>query len=211
MYYTNVIYYDENIEHDSENYGYVKILKNKILGAFFPVKDINTLKNVINRLSSMKVNNTFTLITSGRAAEKVIPICSSLINRVIIFCFYINKYLPLKSKYVKIKAILNDFESIFDNIISNNSVLNYQIIPCKFITFDDYKSNYISLHKKLSYFFNTSYNDVYYDSTYKNIFIEFIKNSEIDLKKDAIDLINGVTEGTVDQFIDAYTGENILC
>ena len=67
------------------------------------------------------------------------------------------------------------------------------------------------LHKKLSYFFNTSYNDVYYDSTYKNIFIEFIKNSEIDLKKDAIDLINGVTEGTVDQFIDAYTGENILC
>ena len=71
MYYTNVIYYDENIEHDSENYGYVKILKNKILGAFFPVKDINTLKNVINRLSSMKVNNTFTLITSGRAAEKV--------------------------------------------------------------------------------------------------------------------------------------------
>jgi hypothetical protein len=48
MYYTNVIYYGENIEHDSENCGYVKILKNKILGAFFPVKDINTLKNVIN-------------------------------------------------------------------------------------------------------------------------------------------------------------------
>ena len=136
--------------------GYVKILKNKILGAFFPVKDINTLKNVINRLSSMKVNNTFTLITSGRAAEKVIPICSSLINRVIIFCFYINKYLPLKSKYGKIKAVLNDFESIFDNIVSNNSVLNYQIIPCKFITFDNYKNNYIYLHKKLSYFFNTS-------------------------------------------------------
>ena len=89
--------------------------------------------------------------------------------------------------------------------------MNYQIIPCKFITFDDYKSNYISLHKKLSYFFNTSYNDVYYDSTYKNIFIEFIKNSEIDLKKEAIDLINGVTKGTVGQFINAYTGENILC
>ena len=31
--------------------GYVKILKNKILGAFFHVKDINTLKNVINRLT----------------------------------------------------------------------------------------------------------------------------------------------------------------
>ena len=43
MYYTNVIYNGENIEHDYEYYGYVKILKNKILGAFFPVKDINTL------------------------------------------------------------------------------------------------------------------------------------------------------------------------
>ena len=211
MYYTNLIYYDENIDYDSENYGYVKAFKNKIQGAFFPVKDINTLKNVVNRLNKMNINNSFTLVTSGRAAEKVIPICSSVINRVIIFCFYVNKYLPLKSKYEKIKAVINDFDNIFDNLISNSSLMNSKLIQSKFITFKDYKDNYISLHKKLAYFFNTSYNTVYYDSNYRNIFIEYINNSDIAHKKDAINLLNGVKKGTAREFIVAYTGENILC
>ena len=211
MYYTNVIYYDENIDYDSENYGYVKTFKNKIQGAFLPIKDINTLNTVVNRLNSMKINNSFTLITSGRAAEKVIPICSSIINKAIIFCFYVDKYLPLKSKYSSIKAVLNNFENIFDNLNSNSSSLNSKIIGSKFITFSDYKENYISFHKKLSYFFNTSYNKVYYDSSYRNNFIEFIKNSDIDSKSWAIDLIKKVKSGTVGEFIEAYTGENILC
>ena len=171
MYYTNVIYYDENIDYDSENYGYVKTFKNKIQGAFLPIKDINTLNTVVNRLNSMKINNSFTLITSGRAAEKVIPICSSIINKAIIFCFYVDKYLPLKSKYSSIKAVLNNFENIFDNLNSNSSSLNSKIIGSKFITFSDYKENYISFHKKLSYFFNKSYNKVYYYSSYRNNFI----------------------------------------
>ena len=211
MYYTNVIYYDENIDYDSENYGYVKTFKNKIQGAFLPIKDINTLNSIVNRLNSMKINNSFTLITSGRAAEKVIPICSSVINKAIIFCFYVDKYLPLKSKYSSIKAVLNNFENIFDNLNSNSSSLNSKIIGSKFITFSDYKENYISFHKKLSYFFNTSYNKVYYDSSYRDNFIEFIKNSDIDSKNCAIDLINKVKSGTVGEFIEAYTGENILC
>ena len=211
MYYTNLIYYDENIDYDSENYGYVKTFKNKIQGAFFPVKDINTLKNVVNRLNSMNIKNSFTSVTSGRAADKVIPICSSLINRVIIFCFYVNKYLPLKTKYVKIKAVINNFDNIFDNLISNSSLLNSKIMQSKFITFNDYKNNYISLHKKISYFFNTNYNEVYYDSTYRNIFIEYINNSDIDLKNEAIKLLNGVKSGKIREFIVAYTGENILC
>ena len=211
MYYTNLIYYDENIDYDSENYGYVKAFKNKIQGAFFPVKDINTLKNVVNRLNKMNINNSFTLVTSGRAAEKVIPICSSVINRIIIFCFYVDKYLPLKSKYGKIKAVINNFDNIFDNLISNSSLMNSKLIQSKFITFNDYKDNYISLHKKLAYFFVTSYNKVYYDSNYRNIFIEYINNSDIDLKSEAIKLLNDVVSGTVGEFIAAYTGENILC
>ena len=211
MYYTNLIYYDENIDYDSENYGYVKAFKNKIQGAFFPVKDINSLKNVVNRLNKMNINNSFTLVTSGRAAEKVIPICSSVINRIIIFCFYVDKYLPLKSKYGKIKAVINDFDTVFDNLISNSSLMNSKLIQSKFITFNDYKDNYISLHKKLEYFFDTSYNKVYYDSNYRNIFIEYINNSDIALKSEAIKLLNDVVSGTVGEFIAAYTGENILC
>jgi hypothetical protein len=92
----------------------------------------------------MSLNKSFTLVTSGRDAEKIIPICSSIINRVIIFCFYVNKYIPLKTKFSKIKSVLNDFSNIFENLSSNNSVLNYsKIIGSKLITFDDYKINYI--------------------------------------------------------------------
>ena len=211
MYNTHLIYYDENIGYGSENYGYVSSFKNKIKGAFFPIKNIDTLKKVVNKLSSLEINK-FTLVTSGRAAEKVIPICSNIIDRVIIFCFYVDKYIPLKSKYSKIKSVLNDFSSIFDNLSSNNSVLkDSKIIQSKFITFDDYKNNYISFHKSLAYFFNTNYYQMEYSSSYRNKFIEFINNSDIDLKKDAINLINNVTNGSVSQFIEAYTGENILC
>ena len=158
MYYTHLIYYDENIDYGSENYQYVCSFKNKIKGAFFPVKNINTLKNLVEKLKKIEINNSITLITSGRAAEKIIPLCSSLVNKVIIFCFYIDKYLPLKSKFPKIKEVVNDFEAIFNNLYSNQSVLNDSlIIASKFITFKDYKDNYINLHKTLSEFFNTSY------------------------------------------------------
>ena len=212
MYYTHLIYYDEHIDYDSENYGYVKTFKNKIKGAFFPVNNIDTLKKLVNKISSMNLNNSFTLVTSGRAAEKIIPICSSIINSVIIFCFYINKYIPLKSKFSKIKSVLNDFSDIFKNLSSNNSVLNdSKIIGSKFITFDDYKSDYISLHKGLANFFNTNYQQMNYDSSYRNIFINFIDKENIDNKEWAIKFINKVESGSVSEFIEAYTGENILC
>ena len=211
MYYTHLIYYDENIDYGSENYGYVSSFKNKIKGAFFPVKNIDTLKKVVNKLSSLNINK-FTLVTSGRAAEKVIPICSNIIDRVIIFCFYVDKYIPLKSKYSKIKSVLNDFSSIFDNLSSNNSVLkDSKIIQSKFITFDDYKNNYISFHKSLAYFFNTNYYQMEYSSSYRNNFINFINKSDVDDKNYAIKLINDVKTGSVKEFIEAYTGENVLC
>ena len=212
MYYTHLIYYDENIDYGSENYGYVYDFKNKIKGAFFPIKNLNTLYCLVNKLKSKNFKNSLTLITSGRAAEKIMPICSSIVNNVIIFCFYVDKYLPLKSKFPKIKAVLNDFSEIYENLYSNKSVLNdSSIIGSKFITFKDYKDNYIKLHSSLSVFFNTSYEKMKYDSHHRNIFIEFIRNSDISLKKYAIEFIERVKTGTVSEFIEAYTGENILC
>ena len=212
MYYTHLIYYDENIDYGSENYGYVCSLKNKIKGAFFPINKLDTLKNLVNKLKSINIQNSITLVTSGRACEKIMPICSSIVNKVIIFCFYIDKYLPLKSKFPKLKAVLNDFSEIFGNLYSSQSVLSdSKIIGSKFITFNDYKSNYIQLHSGLANFFNTSYQQMKYDSYYRNIFIEFIRNSDIDLKKYAIEFIERVKTGSVKEFIEAYTGENILC
>ena len=212
MYYTHLIYYDENIDYGSENYGYVCDFKNKIKGAFFPIKNLNTLNFLVNKLKSVNFKNSLTLITSGRAAEKIMPICSSIVNNVIIFCFYVDKYLPLKSKFPKIKAVLNDYSEIFGNLYSNKSVLNdSSIIGSKFITFKDYKDNYIKLHSSLSNFFNENYKKMKYDSYHRNIFIEFIRNSDIDHKKYAIEFIEEVETGTVREFVKAYTGENILC
>ena len=65
----HLIYYDENIQFNSENYGYVKQFKNRIKGAFFPVKDIDSLKQLVEKFNSIKINGSFTLITSGRAAH----------------------------------------------------------------------------------------------------------------------------------------------
>ena len=212
MYYTHLIYYDENIDFGSENYQYVCSFKNKIKGAFFPVKNMNTLKNLVEKLKLVKINNPITLISSGRAAEKIMPICSSLVKKVIIFCFYIDKYLPLKSKFPVIKEVVNDFDSIFNNLYGNQSVLDdSEIIASNFMTFKDYKDNFIKLHKTLSEFFNTSYKQQKYNSNHRNKFINFIENSNIDHKKDAIRFVSDVTSGTVSQFIAAYTGENILC
>ena len=170
----HLIYYDENIDFNSENYGYVKKFKNRIKGAFFPVKNVDSLKKLVEKIKSISVKGSFTLVTSGRAAEKVIPICSSIINSVIIFCFYVDKYIPLKNKYSKIKNVLNDFSSIFDNLSDSSIKDDSAIIGNKFITFEDYKSEYINFHKKLAEYFNEYYNDLGYESSYKNKFIDFI-------------------------------------
>lgn len=65
----NLIYYDENIFFNSENYGYVKRFKNKIKGAFFAINNVTSLNRLIQKLKSINLNNKFTLLTSGRAAE----------------------------------------------------------------------------------------------------------------------------------------------
>ena len=80
-----------------------------------------------------------------------------------------------------------------------------------FINFNDYKSYFISLHKKLAEFFNENYSNMNYDDTYKNNFINFINAQNIDNKSQIIRWINEVKSGTVTEFIQAYTGETPLC
>ena len=206
----NLIYYDDNISFNSENYGYVKRFKNKIKGAFFAINNVTSLNRLIQKLKLMNLNNKFTLITSGRAAEKVIPICSDLIDNVIIFCYYIDKYLPLKNKYSKIKSVVNDFHSIFNNL-NNSNINNNQLIGNKIITIDDYNNTYIKLHKKLADFFDFNYFPMKYENSYKNEFNNFIDSSDIDEASNIISWVNKVTQGTVKEFIEAYTGETPLC
>ena len=212
-YNVHLIYYDENIEFQSENYGYMKQFKEKINGAFFAVKNVDSLKKLVNKLGALKIKGKFVLVTSGSAAEKIIPICSQLISQIIIFCFYVNKYLPLKNKYPKIKNVVNNFSEVLNNLTPSLISGDSQIIANKFITFDNYINDYIGLHKSLSYFFNENYKDLEYKSSYKQQFIDFINNSNIEdnHKDNIIFWVNRVTSGTVKEFIEAYTGETPLC
>ncbi len=207
----HLIYYDENMSYGSENYGYVKQFKNKIKGAFFAVNNISSLNYLVNKLNSTYMNGKFTLVTSGRAADKVIPICQSLIDNAIIFCFYVDKYIPLKNKYSKLKHVLNNFSGIFSNLNDSNIYNDSKIIGNKMITFDEYKDTYINLHRKLAEFFNSNYYSMTYENSYKNIFNNFIYSSDADEKDNIISWVNRVTNGTVKEFIEAYTGETPLC
>jgi hypothetical protein len=119
--------------------------------------------------------------------------------------------MPLKTKYPKIKAILNDFSSIFDNLNSSNIEEDKNIIGNKMITFGDYSNKYYKFHQKLAEFFNENYNCFNYNSDYKNKFIQFIQSSDISGKDEITKYVNKVSEGTVAQFIEAYTGETKLC
>lgn len=149
-YNVHLIYYDENIELNSENFLYMKQFKDKIKGIYFPVNNINSLVNLVNKLKKMEIKGKFTLVTSGSAAEKIIPICSQFINSIIIFCFYIDKYLPLKKKYPKIKNVVNDFSEVLNNLNQDKIDWNSdsKIIGNKFITFENYTKYYIKLHIK---------------------------------------------------------------
>ena len=212
-YNVHLIYYDENIELNSENFLYMKQFKDKIKGIYFPVNNINSLVNLVNKLKKMEIKGKFTLVTSGSAAEKIIPICSQFINSIIIFCFYIDKYLPLKKKYPKIKNVVNDFSEVLNNLNQDKIDWNSEskIIGNKFITFENYTKYYIKLHKKLSDFFDEKYQNLSYKSSYKNSFINFIQSLDIDDKNNIIYFTERVTSGTVKEFIEVYTGETTLC
>ena len=110
-----------------------------------------------------------------------------------------------------IKAIFKHYYNVSLRVIDTYSIYNTTPIADTFIKFDDYKYYFISLHKKLSEFFDENYSNLNYEYTYKNNFINFIKSMDINGKETIIEWVNKVYSGTVQEFIQAYTGETPLC
>ena len=108
----NLIYYNEQISLGFEDYENAKTIKNMKRGGFFPVNNLTSLKKLIEKLKKMNVDCSFGLITSGTYADKAIPICSTLVNYIIIYCFYIERNLHLKNKYPKIKKSIIFFQML---------------------------------------------------------------------------------------------------
>ena len=208
----NLIFYNENINLGSESYEDVKILKNMKKGGFFPVNNLYSLKELVRKLRNMNNNMSFGLITSGSYAEKVIPVCSTLVNYIIIYCFYVERHLHLKFKYPKVKQVYNIFSNVVNDLNQHwVSPYNNNLVANKFITFDEYLKNYIDLHRRIAEFFDIDYFDVGYNKTYKNKFIEFIKRKNVKDSDNIIYFVDRVKEGNIEEFIMAYTGETKLC
>jgi len=107
----------------------------------------------------------------------------------------------------KIKNISRLESNISIKVLENN----HSVGPYIFIPFELYKNDFISLHKKLSEFFDENYSDLNYDYTYKQKFINFINSTDIKEKSVIIEWVNKIKSGTVQEFIEAYTGETPLC
>ena len=107
----------------------------------------------------------------------------------------------------KIKDIFGNKNNLKVRVLENNQ----QVDLYTFISFELYKNKFISLHKKLSEFFEENYSNLNYDYTYKQNFINFINSPNIKEKSTIIEWVNRIKSGTVQEFIEAYTGETPLC
>jgi hypothetical protein len=106
-YNVHLIYYDENIELNSENFNYMKQFTDKIKGIYFPVNNINSLINLVNKLKNANKGEYY--LSNLRKIGKNHSNLLQFINSIIIFYFYIDKYLHLKKQYPKIKNVVNNF------------------------------------------------------------------------------------------------------
>ena len=96
-------------------------------------------------------------------------------------------------------------------VIDKGNILSIYPLNDTFIKYDDYKYNYIDLHRKLSEFFDEKYLNLKYDNGHKKKFINFIEPMNIDNKKQIIDFVDRIESGEVEEFIRAYVGETPLC
>ena len=131
----------------------------------------------------------FNLITTGSSCTKVMEFLKEnenfekCINNVCIYCFNLEKYIPLKKVYCQIHDdIYNKIEQVIDFIkkFSGRKIKPFPL--AKLITYEDYIKNYKNRHFKISKF----YGDLNPESYQK-----YIKemNSLIEKKSKSNDLI----------------------
>ena len=129
--------------------------------------------------------------------------------------FYLERFLNQKNSDFlkkKIKDVLRIQKNICKiRVIDIANIMKCPPIADTFINFGDYKTYFISLHQKLSEFFDEKYSNLNYDRTYKQNFINFIKSMDIDGKNSIIPWVNNINSWTAQEFIQAYTGETPLC
>ena len=199
--YNNIIYYDENIDHSKSIIKDANFFERNTPGAFILCTDLESLRLIRNEiLNEIEKDERiiFNLITTGAACAKIMEFLKenekfdNCINNVCIYCFNLEKYIPLKNQYNKIHDDIYNQRKDVANFIKMFSAKEIKPFPLtKLITYRDYTKLYNKRHFKIS----TFYGDLNPES-YKKYIEEM--NSLIEQKLESNELIknkNVVFEG----------------
>ena len=120
----NIIYFDLNLTN-KENYNYYNKLKVDVVGIFYAIDDIQTLKEYLEE-NQLKNKIPYIIISSGTSGKDVIELCKkySFIKEVIIFCrnYNYNKHY-LESYPNFVKKVLTAIESVYKDIDSSYNLI----------------------------------------------------------------------------------------
>jgi len=225
--YNNIIYYDENIDHNNSINKDSDYFERNTKGAFILCTDLDSLKLVRAEILKEIENEEriiFNLITTGGACAKIMEFLKEdkkfedCIKNVCIYCYNLEKYTPLKEIYSKIHDDIYNKRSRVLEFIKKYSDKKIKPFPLvKVVTYRDYIKKYKNRHIKISTFygdlkhesFEKYFKDMYSLIEKKSKSKELIRNKKevldgflsFDFKKDvrAIDslIINEYTKNNL--------------
>ena len=142
----NILYYDEHLKNNEENSDNCSFIDMNTNGTFYGCHNFELFKIVCEKIINNK--KKFILICSGSAAKKVFDYCSNIkeIREFYIYCFQIEKYLPLMNQYSKLKGIYNIFSELQNKLYNIKEIKMENISSSNLIFFEDYCRIYIKLH-----------------------------------------------------------------
>jgi hypothetical protein len=188
--FNNIIYYDENINFKKSIYKDSDLFEMYTPGAFILCTDQDSLKMVIKEiLKQIKKEKrmTFNLISTGSIFEKVMnlikqyPDFENCIQNYCIYCFKLDKYLPLQKTYPKLREVINKKKEVI-NFIKKYSSKDIKPYPLtKLITYDDYVKKYKDRHFKISQFYGDLTKETYeeYKKSMEGLIEEEEKSKEL--------------------------------
>ena len=105
----NILYYDEHLRDREENSDNCTFIEMNTNGTFYGCHNYTLFQTVHQKL--VKSQKEFILISSGSCAEKIFNYCrcTDEIREYYIYCFLKEKYIPLMSKFPKLKGVYNIF------------------------------------------------------------------------------------------------------
>ena len=177
----NIIYYNEDIIDQNKDNNDIKIFEEETSGAFIFCNNIHKFEIIMNEIT--KDICKFSLIINGNSLDNIICFLKDksnfedYIKNICIYSTDVDKYIPYKKKYKKIKGVFSKNEEVVKFI---NEKKSKKIIPfpiTKLITYDKYKT-------KLIYFYSHLIISSFYNDLNPQIYSEYIGKIEELINKD---------------------------